>query len=672
MRRYLLLYAVVLSMPLFAISQSNQLRDVSTKLLHVDEIKVDEGLKKHIMKSIRLNGLSDTVSYDEFELVFILEIKSRIKEIICANTGFVVSNSIHAMLMHTLSTILLTASSKEDAISQWHEVRLSKDSNLASLHLKAVLQVSPDVIESMYSLTHEYIKNNQNTIVDDVLTRFVDVYKWHDDYQRDQSAHPLRNLSYLRTNGVQINILDDKFSVLQECAARSGDSVLIEHLKNEKVLSINGFMGSKLSLMVHDFFDHFWTFHILDKEGLFDTYKSFLCRCGNPHLTDIFNREGEMIASISFEYRLAHSSHNTDPVISYDEILNLFAEGGALTENQQRAYKILCDRTNDKKFRAYFAQVYSSIITELMEQRKNFGFIKDLDATYQPHGHMRALDLEYLAFIVEAYCIIESHHEQAMKFVLNTVLILENYLCCLLDKSKSHVVYTITLEDVENFEVASAHISKTNVQWLSSHLESLSNRDHMNTEFEAKFFPINKGIFRKVLAGAGAHLEKPELRMKRTIYELGDSSKRKWLRVRDEGDVTKITIKEIIDAQAIDGIREIEIETNDFEKSLKLFDSLGLKIMSYQENDRETWRYLGATITIDTWPGLDPILEIEGDSSEHVQQVVRSLHLDFNDAQFGAIDRLYEQKHGISLHVFNNIKHLSFDTIEATLVGLKK
>lgn len=193
----------------------------------------------------------------------------------------------------------------------------------------------------------------------------------------------------------------------------------------------------------------------------------------------------------------------------------------------------------------------------------------------------------------------------------------------------------------------------------------------MKAEFEAKFFPINKNVFRKVLKDASAQLEIPELRMKRVIYELGNNqSMRKWLRVRDEGSKTTITIKEIINPQTIDGIREVEIVASDFAKSLNLFDSLGLQLMSYQENDRETWKLLGATITIDTWPGLDPILEIEGESAEHVQRVAQNLHLDFNDAQFGAIDRLYEQKYGINLQKFNKIQYLSFDNIHKTLTEL--
>ncbi len=184
----------------------------------------------------------------------------------------------------------------------------------------------------------------------------------------------------------------------------------------------------------------------------------------------------------------------------------------------------------------------------------------------------------------------------------------------------------------------------------------------MKTEFEAKFFPINKDIFRKVLSNAGAKLKQKETRMRRVIYQLGDNSIRKWLRVRDEGQNTTITIKEIVNPTAIDGIREIEIKTDDFIKTCNLFESMGLQLTSYQENDRETWELDNSMITLDTWPGLDPILEIEGDSIDHVKQLIQKLHLDFKDAIFGSIDMLYKDKYGISLHDFNNIKHLSFDT----------
>ncbi len=193
--------------------------------------------------------------------------------------------------------------------------------------------------------------------------------------------------------------------------------------------------------------------------------------------------------------------------------------------------------------------------------------------------------------------------------------------------------------------------------------------DTMQTEFEAKFFPISKDDFRALLHNVGARLKQQETLMRRVIYQLAD---KKWLRIRDEGIKTTITIKEIINPTTIDGVREIEITTDDFHKAKQLFDTIGLAATSYQENYRETWELHGAIITIDTWPGLDPMLEIESDSAEQVKEVIKMLGLNEKDALYGAVDTLYYMKHGISVEAFNIIKNIIFDTIEDVLNQLKR
>ena len=194
----------------------------------------------------------------------------------------------------------------------------------------------------------------------------------------------------------------------------------------------------------------------------------------------------------------------------------------------------------------------------------------------------------------------------------------------------------------------------------------------MNNEYEAKFFPINKINMRRTLEELGAKLEVPERRMKRVIFQLGNGLEPKWLRIRDEGDKITCTIKEIINPHTIDGVSEIEIIVNDFVKAIELFSCIGLHLLSYQENDRETWSYNGAVLTLDTWPGIDPVLEIEGTSNNHVLTIIEKLGLNSADALFGAIDTLYTKALGVTCQQLNSIKRLSFDTCDATLTACKQ
>ncbi|KKR05275.1 MAG: hypothetical protein UT32_C0021G0003 [Parcubacteria group bacterium GW2011_GWC2_39_14] len=64
---------------------------------------------------------------------------------------------------------------------------------------------------------------------------------------------------------------------------------------------------------------------------------------------------------------------------------------------------------------------------------------------------------------------------------------------------------------------------------------------------------------------------------------------------------------------------------------------------------------LGKTeITIDTWPGLEPFLEVEGKNEKSVISVVKKLGYDYSKAVFGAVDIKYQIKLGIPPDVINN------------------
>lgn len=64
----------------------------------------------------------------------------------------------------------------------------------------------------------------------------------------------------------------------------------------------------------------------------------------------------------------------------------------------------------------------------------------------------------------------------------------------------------------------------------------------------------------------------------------------------------------------------------------------------------------------DTWPFLEPFIEIEGPSESAVQDVAEQLGLDWNDAIFGAVDELYSKVYNISKdRINNNTPKIIFD-----------
>lgn len=177
----------------------------------------------------------------------------------------------------------------------------------------------------------------------------------------------------------------------------------------------------------------------------------------------------------------------------------------------------------------------------------------------------------------------------------------------------------------------------------------------MDIEYEATFTNIDKNEMRTKLKKAGAKLIRPEFLQKRIVFHLpkGCKIKNGWLRIRDEGNKITMTLK-VVDGMRIRDQKEINLEVSDFEKANQFLTILGCKKKAYQENKRELWELDSVEITIDEWPFLESILEIEGKSEKAVKSVCKKLELNYSKALFCAIGAIYSKKYGISEDIINN------------------
>ena len=182
----------------------------------------------------------------------------------------------------------------------------------------------------------------------------------------------------------------------------------------------------------------------------------------------------------------------------------------------------------------------------------------------------------------------------------------------------------------------------------------------MKTEFEATFLKINKDELRSKLKEVKAELIFPEILFKRDVFEPPNEIKGGWLRVRQE--VNKVTMSlKVVDGVKITDQKEIELQIDDYQQGVDFLSSIGAKHKSYQETIRELWRLNDTDITIDTWPGLSPILEIEGSDEKTVKSVCDILDFDYSQAYFGGVDVLYEAELKIPRNVINNLPIITFE-----------
>lgn len=141
----------------------------------------------------------------------------------------------------------------------------------------------------------------------------------------------------------------------------------------------------------------------------------------------------------------------------------------------------------------------------------------------------------------------------------------------------------------------------------------------MPIEHEAKILDIDPDTMERLILDKGGQ-KLGERFMRRYVYDITPGDQSKWIRLRDTGDETTLTVKQIT-SDAIDGTHEIEVDVDDFGATNALLNVLGFTAKSYQETKRTSFILDGAQVEIDTWPLIPPYLEIEAGSKDEVIRV---------------------------------------------------
>lgn len=162
----------------------------------------------------------------------------------------------------------------------------------------------------------------------------------------------------------------------------------------------------------------------------------------------------------------------------------------------------------------------------------------------------------------------------------------------------------------------------------------------MKFESEVRILEIHEEEWVKKLQEMGAVLE-GEWLQKRKVYDFHPKIDNKWIRLRTNGQITTLAIKEVVDFDSIDCTRELEIEVSNFDDCAQILDELGYHYKSYQENKRIRYRINEIEIDLDTWPLLPTYAEIEGPSKESVEQFLKNFIFDKGKITTLDVDSIY-------------------------------
>ncbi|MBT5346457.1 CYTH domain-containing protein [bacterium] len=184
----------------------------------------------------------------------------------------------------------------------------------------------------------------------------------------------------------------------------------------------------------------------------------------------------------------------------------------------------------------------------------------------------------------------------------------------------------------------------------------------MKTEFEATFSCVDHEQLRKKFNDLGASLVQKEFIQIRSNFNLPTANKNAFVRVRKENDKITLTLKVFEDNDSIHRQKEVELKIDSFEEAISFLEFTGFKQKNFQETKRELWEIDGCQIMLDTWPFLDPFIEIESINEENVKKLSQKLGFNYIHAIFDSVDYQYAKKYNISRDKVNQTKILSFNS----------
>jgi len=174
-------------------------------------------------------------------------------------------------------------------------------------------------------------------------------------------------------------------------------------------------------------------------------------------------------------------------------------------------------------------------------------------------------------------------------------------------------------------------------------------------EYELRILNINKKEVIKRLEKKGAKLVHPEVLQKRYIFDFPNSRLRKlnaWIRLREiDRKKVELTFKK----RGLKEDEEITLFLDNFEKAKLFLERVGLVAESYQENKRIRYKYNDIIFDIDTWPLINPYLEIESTSRKKNLDGVKLLGFNKRDAVSLAGEELFSY-YGINLRKIKELK----------------
>jgi len=181
-----------------------------------------------------------------------------------------------------------------------------------------------------------------------------------------------------------------------------------------------------------------------------------------------------------------------------------------------------------------------------------------------------------------------------------------------------------------------------------------------NKEYETKVIDFDTSVIIAKLRSLGAE-ETPEFLARRYVFTYHDEFP-EFIRLRDEnGTITLAYKKKDITSTEMGRTVEIQTIVTDFDKTAEILRTIpSFDKVIYVETKHHIFRLNDVEYSIDTWPIIKPILEIEAENEAKVIEGLALLGLE--DKSEGDKDMLYiTGPYGFDI---NDFSHFGFDKQE--------
>jgi hypothetical protein len=415
---------------------------------------------------------SEEINPYELHALISLETREQIKKMLQKDELYLKADRL---IIIVTSTLLAEVSSVEKALVEWRQIpqKLGRSLDQFTKIQRAILDAADEKIISFYNGAQDCKKTLSNTIAEVMKQRILTSHNYHDNHQCDQTA--TRSIDVLKMRNIKMSVESEYIDLIKKAYINNPDCPILEQLKNHQIFNIGNFDNSKGAFIVHDIYDHFWFAMKLEDSGLFGCYSNLLLWMGNPHLSDIFSREGELIATIASHFRWFHfAEKDYKPLFSIEDIITILEHSkanGTFSDNQERAYALIKAIKPESTLFKALPFVLSDMILQMLKYITINGYPKHLNELYQSQGYFDPLDPEHIAFVAEATNYLFAHYDQVIKVLLNVTMWIENYLVGVAQGIEQEDL-VVDLEEAECLEDSTkfTRLSAKKIQWMKDNI----------------------------------------------------------------------------------------------------------------------------------------------------------------------------------------------------------